>query len=141
MVMSQVPSYFRRALFAASALWGAAAMEEPGVQARERQARRLMLVAPRLGKVPLVRVAPRVIMLWLFDVGMPRRAVSLEGRGRFLRVEVVERALVLQLAVSMASGDRLLHVGSGALGSQASTRESRTARVSIPTKSGVAPSP
>jgi uncharacterized protein (TIGR02268 family) len=104
-VMSRVCSFSRRFLLATSTLWGAAAVAAPGVRMRERQERRLVLSELRPGEVPRVRVAPGVSTLLLFDAELG--AVSLEERGRFARVEVAGRALVLRPAEALEVGERL----------------------------------
>lgn len=103
--MSRVLSFSRRSLLATSTLWGAAAVAAPGVSSRERQERRLVLSELRPGEVPRVHVAPGVSTLLLFDAELG--AVSLEGRGRFARVEVAGRALVLRPAEALEAGERL----------------------------------
>jgi uncharacterized protein (TIGR02268 family) len=59
----------------------------------------------RPGEVPRVYVAPGVSTLLLFDAELGE--VSLEGRGRFSRVEVAGRALVLRPAGALEAGERL----------------------------------
>jgi uncharacterized protein (TIGR02268 family) len=52
-----------------------------------------------------LRLAPRVRSLLLFDADLVREAVVLEGREHFVRMEVAERAIVLEPGPASKSGE------------------------------------
>ncbi|HSP79138.1 MAG TPA: DUF2381 family protein [Myxococcaceae bacterium] len=90
------------AVLAALSLWSAEAVAGP---ARER---RVVLSELRAGEVPRVRVRRGESTVLLFDAPVAGRGVKVEERGRFERVDVAERSVVVRLEVELEPGERLL---------------------------------
>ncbi|AKQ69950.1 hypothetical protein A176_006862 [Myxococcus hansupus] len=91
-----------------SLLLGFAAPAQSLPAVRERIERRVVLSGDSSAQVPEVRIAAGAATLLRFDALLQRDAIEVEGRERFHLVEVGERILVLEPAMDLGPGERLM---------------------------------
>ncbi|MFL5347846.1 MAG: DUF2381 family protein [Hyalangium sp.] len=95
-------------LACACLLWAAATTAQPRPQ-REKKERQATLLRGPAEPVPQVRVGANVLTSLFFNA--PLSSAQVEGRERFTRLDVGERALYLEPALELASTERLaLHL-------------------------------
>jgi uncharacterized protein (TIGR02268 family) len=94
-----------RAVWVVAFLCGTLAAAPAEAQGRTRHERKLVLSELPPGSMAELRVALKARTLLLFNANLVREAVVLEGREDFVRMEVAERAIVLEPGQDPKAGE------------------------------------